>query len=254
MLHATAPGVRRHAAWFLAAHAMAFGHPREAHQGLRALGQAERLSIFPLFPHDVANDPELVRIAVAVGDDELVTHTIAAAEQRHQLNRQIRSLGASAAHVRGLARHSTADLDEAVFLLQNKSRPLALASALEDLGRLRVDDGATMDAIDAYDQALAINISVGASWDAARVRSRLRRLGVRRRIISPEVPHTGWDSLTPAERQVAQLVTEGRTNREIAEQLFVSPHTVSAHLRHIFDKAGVKSRVELTRAAGDLTH
>jgi DNA-binding CsgD family transcriptional regulator len=251
MLHATAPGVRRHAAWFLAARAMAFGHPREAHQGLRALGQAERLSIFPLFPHDVANDPELVRIAVAVGDDELVTHTIAAAEQRHQLNRQIRSLGASAAHVRGLARHSTADLDEAVFLLQNKSRPLALASALEDLGRLRVDDGATMDAIDAYDQALAINISVGASWDAARVRSRLRRLGVRRRIISPEVPHRGWDSLTPAERQVAQLVTEGRTNREIAEQLFVSPHTVSAHLRHIFDKIGVKSRVELTREAGD---
>jgi DNA-binding CsgD family transcriptional regulator len=108
-----------------------------------------------------------------------------------------------------------------------------------------------MDAIDAYDQALAINISVGASWDAARVRSRLRRLGVRRRIISPEVPHRGWDSLTPAERQVAQLVTEGRTNREIAEQLFVSPHTVSAHLRHIFDKIGVKSRVELTREAGD---
>jgi DNA-binding CsgD family transcriptional regulator len=254
MLQATAPGIRRHTVWFLAAHAMALGHPREAHQWLCALGEAERLSIFPLFPHDVANDSELVRIAMAVGDDGLVTHTIAAAEQRHQLNPQVRSLDACAAHVRGLARHRTADLEAAVFLLQNKSRPLALASALEDLGRLRVDDGATKDGIDAYDQALTINISVGASWDAARVRSRLRRLGVRRRITSREVPHTGWDALTPAERQVAQLVTEGKTNREIAEQLFVSPHTVSAHLRHIFDKIGVKSRVELTRdSAGDRT-
>jgi DNA-binding CsgD family transcriptional regulator len=125
-----------------------------------------------------------------------------------------------------------------------------LASALEDLGRLRVDDGDTKDGIDAYDQALAINVNIGASWDAARVRSRLRRLGIRRRIISSDVAHTGWGALTPAERQVAQLVTEGKTNREIAEQLFVSPHTVSAHLRHIFDKIGVKSRVELTRAAG----
>jgi DNA-binding CsgD family transcriptional regulator len=55
--------------------------------------------------------------------------------------------------------------------------------------------------------------------------------------------------LTPAESAVAELVTEGRTNREIAEQLFISPHTVSAHLRHVFEKMGVKSRVELTRAA-----
>jgi DNA-binding CsgD family transcriptional regulator/tetratricopeptide (TPR) repeat protein len=254
MLQATAPGIRRHAAWFLAAHAMALGNPPDAHRWLCALGDAERLLIFPLFPHDTANDPELVRIAIAVGDDELITRTIATAERRHQLNPDVRSLGACAVHLKGLAHHSAADLEAAVFLLQSISRPLALASALEDLGRLRLDDGNTKGGIDAYDQALAINVNVGASWDAARVRSRLRRLGIRRRIISPEVRHTGWEALTPAERQVAQLVTEGKTNREIAEQLFVSPHTVSAHLRHIFDKAGVKSRVELTRAAGDLTH
>ena len=91
MLQATAPGVQRHAAWHLAAHAMALGNARDAHRWLCALGETERLSIFPLFPHDIANDPELMRIALAVGDDELVAQTVAAAEQRHQLNPQVRS-------------------------------------------------------------------------------------------------------------------------------------------------------------------
>jgi DNA-binding CsgD family transcriptional regulator len=44
-----------------------------------------------------------------------------------------------------------------------------------------------------------------------------------------------------------ELVSEGRTNREIAASMFLSPHTVGYHLRHIFNKLGVRSRVELTR-------
>jgi DNA-binding CsgD family transcriptional regulator len=50
---------------------------------------------------------------------------------------------------------------------------------------------------------------------------------------------------------VAQLVAQGLTNREVAEQLFVSPHTVSTHLRRVFSKLDIKSRVELTRLAVD---
>jgi|HubBroStandDraft_6_1064221.scaffolds.fasta_scaffold164266_2 transcriptional regulator of acetoin/glycerol metabolism/DNA-binding CsgD family transcriptional regulator len=57
----------------------------------------------------------------------------------------------------------------------------------------------------------------------------------------------GWESLTETERTVAELVSEGRTNREIAASTFLSPHTVGYHLRHIFTKLGVDSRVELTR-------
>jgi DNA-binding CsgD family transcriptional regulator len=53
--------------------------------------------------------------------------------------------------------------------------------------------------------------------------------------------------MTKSELAVAQLVTNGLTNREIAERLFVSPHTVNAHLRHVF--AEVNSRVDLTRLA-----
>jgi DNA-binding CsgD family transcriptional regulator len=60
-------------------------------------------------------------------------------------------------------------------------------------------------------------------------------------------PTLGWESLSETERSVAYLVSEGRTNREIAASTFLSPHTVGYHLRHIFQKLGVDSRVELTR-------
>ena len=57
----------------------------------------------------------------------------------------------------------------------------------------------------------------------------------------------GWTSLTDTERSVAHVVAEGLTNREAAERLFLSPHTVDFHLRSIFRKLGTNSRVHLTR-------
>ncbi|TDW21346.1 helix-turn-helix transcriptional regulator [Kribbella kalugense] len=58
-----------------------------------------------------------------------------------------------------------------------------------------------------------------------------------------------WDCLTGGERTVAELVAQGLTNREVATRLFLSPHTVSFHLRKVYRKLGVRSRVELTRAS-----
>ena len=53
--------------------------------------------------------------------------------------------------------------------------------------------------------------------------------------------------MTDSELGVARLVAQGLTNREVAEKLFVSPHTVNSHLRQIFAKLNINSRVELTR-------
>jgi DNA-binding CsgD family transcriptional regulator len=57
----------------------------------------------------------------------------------------------------------------------------------------------------------------------------------------------GWESLTEAELGVAQLVADGLTNREIGTRLFMSHHTVDSHLRQIFRKLEISSRIELTR-------
>jgi DNA-binding CsgD family transcriptional regulator len=57
----------------------------------------------------------------------------------------------------------------------------------------------------------------------------------------------GWVSLTDTERTVVELVAEGLTNREAGERLFLSHHTVGFHLRSIFNKLGVASRLELAR-------
>jgi len=60
----------------------------------------------------------------------------------------------------------------------------------------------------------------------------------------------GLASLTDTERAIADLVAQGLTNRQIAQRVFVSRHTVDFHLRSIFRKVDVTSRVDLARQIG----
>ena len=249
MLATTAPVVRRLAAWYLAVHSMASGDPDQAHRWLCALGETERLSLFPLFPMEAVDDPLLVRMALAVGDEELAKTVAELAARRSELNPGVPSAAAAAAHTRGLLNGSKPDLEEAAAILAAGPRPLALAAALEDLGGARLADGDRGGAVDAFDHVLRIYMETGAARDAARARMRLRELGVRRRVKSLDRPKLGWESLTDAELKVARLAAAGCTNRGIADRLFVSPHTVNTHLRHVFDKLDVRSRVDLTRIA-----
>jgi DNA-binding CsgD family transcriptional regulator len=79
-------------------------------------------------------------------------------------------------------------------------------------------------------------------------RRSLRKLGAR---VEPRGPAAGADSgveaLTKREREIAELVTDRHTNREIAARLFLSDKTIESHLRNIFIKLGVSSRVEVAR-------
>jgi predicted ATPase/class 3 adenylate cyclase/DNA-binding CsgD family transcriptional regulator len=62
-------------------------------------------------------------------------------------------------------------------------------------------------------------------------------------------PASGWESLTPAERDVVRLVSEGLANKDIATRLFVSPRTVQTHLTHVYTKLGLTSRTQLAQEA-----
>jgi DNA-binding NarL/FixJ family response regulator len=81
-----------------------------------------------------------------------------------------------------------------------------------------------------------------APW-AERARVELRASGQSARRRNPDA----LDQLTAQEVQIAGFVAEGWANREVAAQLFLSPRTIDFHLRNIFRKLGIASRVELTR-------
>ncbi len=255
LLENSTPNFRRQAAWLLALQAMAIGDPAAAHASLCALGEDERTAILPLFPVDVTDEIPLVRIALAAGDDELAQGAAAQADRRAQRNPRVATIVATAAHVRGLLTSNIDDLERAVDLFATSPRLLARAYALEDLGVARAGAGAgagTVDgAIRALDAALVLYAEAGAAWDARRVRGRLRDHGVRRRLVPRERAEKGWASMTDSELAVARRVAQGLTNREVAEQLFVSPHTVSSHLRSIFAKLDINSRLALARIAAE---
>ena len=198
---------------------------------------------------DSADHVQLARIALALDDHELAGLAVDEADRRLRRNPDVSSIAAAAAHVRGLVRGELSELEAAAQLLAGGPRRLARASALEDLGvelARRGDDGR---AIEAFDEALRLYSGAGATWDASRVRRRLRDRGIRRRLVKSDRPATGWDGLTDSEVAVVRLVAQGLSNRAAAAQLFVSPHTVSMHLRHVFTKLAINSRVELTRLA-----
>jgi DNA-binding CsgD family transcriptional regulator len=244
------PAVRRHAGWLLALFALAQGDAEAARGWLRAPNEPNVQAILPRFPFDIADEVMLVRIALATQDDEFAELALSNSRRRSKLNPGVLSMAATAAQVRGLLEQNQADLRAAVDLFERAPRPLELAAALEDLGaELTATDRES--AVDALGRSLALATELGATWDARRVRSRLRELGVRRRLIAAEPETNGWAALTEAELTVARLVAEGLTNKEVADRLFVSPHTVNSHLRHVFSKLGIKSRVELARLARD---
>jgi DNA-binding CsgD family transcriptional regulator len=62
-------------------------------------------------------------------------------------------------------------------------------------------------------------------------------------------PASGWASLTPAERDVVRLVSDGLANKDVAARLFISARTVETHLTHVYTKLGLASRVQLVQEA-----
>ncbi|MGW6564737.1 ATP-binding protein [Streptomyces sp. NPDC054975] len=241
-----APVVRHFGSWMLALMADFEGRPDRAMAELDAVMTSpaeDRPAYAGLI--DPADAPVLVRLALRAGALERAAQAVAQAERRAALNPDLTFLAATAAHARGLLDNDLGWLVRAVRLYEDCPRVLARASALEDAGR-RLAATRTSEAVPYFETALALHVRAGAERDAARVRRRLRAAGVRRRP-SPAGLDGAWPELTAAELRVVRLVARGLTNQQAAEQLSLSPHTVSSHLRRSFTKLDVTSRAELTR-------
>jgi DNA-binding CsgD family transcriptional regulator len=150
--------------------------------------------------------------------------TLAAVHQAGAEDRCLR-LAAAAAHLR----------DEIGYRLE-------LPPIRRRLDQLLADARASLG--DDFDTAWTDGAKL--TWQEA-VAYAQRMRGERRR------PTHGWDSLTPTEHDIVDLVTEGLTNPQIAERMFIETSTVKSHLHHIFTKLGVATRSELAATASRRT-
>jgi len=160
-----------------------------------------------------------------------------------------RALGI-ALRVAGLARggeEGLALLRESAAALDGWPSVLERARSLAEFGAALRRSGERAAARDPLARALELAVRCGARPLAARAREELKAAGAR-----PRRPwRTGVEALTPSELRVARLAAEGRSNREIAAELYVTLKAVEGHLAHAYAKLGIEGRGQLAPALGD---
>jgi ATP/maltotriose-dependent transcriptional regulator MalT len=141
---------------------------------------------------------------------------------------------AGAAEVAATAAAAFEAVDMRLYQAQSHMFAGAALTTLEDRTRAMAEFG----------RAKALFAACGADPLFRQAEIHQRRVGGRNRKPTPD----GQSPLSDRERQIAELVAAGHTNRQIAEQLFMSPKTVEAHLSRIFQKLGVKTRAAVAAA------
>jgi DNA-binding CsgD family transcriptional regulator len=137
-------------------------------------------------------------------------------------------------------------LREAIAVLERGDAPLELARTLVELGAAERRARRPVDSREPLRRAAELALRCGAHAVARRAREELLAGGARPRRIAL----SGAEALTPSERRIAQLAAGGRTNREIAQELYVTEKTVEGHLSRTYDKLGIRSRTGLADALG----
>ena len=193
---------------------------------------------------------ELVRLLLAAGQRPDAASVTARLENGADANPSFPGLRAAALHARALLDKDPERALAAVQAYRGDPRSLVRAAAFEDAGRL-LPERAKDEAVGYLDEALRLQSAAGAERDAARVRRLLRDCGAQRAGGRPDPAAAHWPELTASELAVVRLVIRGATDREVAQRLYISAHTVNSHLRHVFAKLGIRSRVELARRGGE---
>ncbi|MEA3055686.1 MAG: hypothetical protein QOD30_1118, partial [Actinomycetota bacterium] len=187
--------------------------------------------------------PTVARLALAIGrHDEAAAVATALEEIAERM--PLPSWRAAALETRGLVDGDTEVLVAAVELHRASPRILPRAGACERAAAALLACERTEDAVALLDEAIELYTQADARRDRARATASLRAAGgrVRRQLAADD---DEWGTLSRAERDVARLVALGLSNPEIAARLFISRRTVETHLRRIFAKLDIASRVEL---------
>jgi DNA-binding CsgD family transcriptional regulator/tetratricopeptide (TPR) repeat protein len=205
--------------------------------------------------------PPLVRLSLALAREDIARQVLDTVEAGAALAPEVGTVQSLALRCRGLIDNDPALMLHAVELARRGPRFLDHGSACEDAAAVLAVAGLPGHAKELLLEAQARYEAVNASGLVARVGAALRHLGVRQGTRGQRRASTGWSSLTPSERIVSELVSEGLTNREIGGRLHISPHTVNTHLRHVFRKLSVSTRAELagkvarsSTVGTDITH
>ena len=185
--------------------------------------------------------PDEIEALAALGETGLAEAYLRRLRARGQALRGPWALATSArcrAHLAGMAGdHAGARAACAEALAEHERLPMPF-----ELGRTLLTKGITQRrarrksaAAESFGQALAIFERLGAPLWAAKAR----------RELSAGAPRPPAGGLTQTQHRVAALIAQGQTNREIAAAMFITVNTVQTHVRHIFQKLGVRSRTEL---------
>jgi len=192
--------------------------------------------------------PALVRLALDCGEADLAATAADAAEQAAS-DESTAVSEAAAGHCRGLVGRDPVPLLAAAHSYRVIGVPLEYAQATEDAAEVLAAAGQPAQARGLLAEAAGGYGALGAEWDIRRADSRLRRYGIRRGRGRPRTTALGWDSLTPAEAKIAQLISLGTSTPDIARDLLLSPRTVQTHVSHILRKLDGRSRVDIVRAS-----
>jgi DNA-binding CsgD family transcriptional regulator len=138
---------------------------------------------------------------------------------------------------------------EAVSFYRKTPRRVDLAATSEEAATSLFADGRDQEALELLDEVAKFYVEVGADAYLARVESLLRAHGVRHRRRGPARATHGWESLSPNERKIVDLVVQGLSNPQIGGLLYISRRTVETHLSHVFGKLNVSSRAQVAAVA-----
>jgi DNA-binding CsgD family transcriptional regulator len=191
---------------------------------------------------------DAVRLAVRFDEHTLATDAVRALEPVARVRLPTETGKGALLHCEGLLRGDPEPLLRAAEHYHAASRPQPAADAGADAAVTLAGRGDNTEARRALAAAEEIYSRLGAQWDLIRVAARARDAGLRRGAPRRAArPLHGWAALTDTEAKVAELVTAGRSNSEIAAHLLLSVRTVQTHVSHILRKLDATSRVEVVR-------